>query len=132
MIIDNNYKYSELTSKIIKCAMNVHNYIGNGFPEVIYQRCLEIEFIKSSINFKKEVELPVYYYDIEVGKRRADFIAEDAVIIELKAIKELDDFCVSQILNYLKAFKKEVGLLINFGEKSLEFRRLANFNIETS
>ena len=125
-MIDNKYKYSEYTEKIIGCALSVHKYLGNGFPEIIYQRALEIELNKSELSFDKECEMPVFYYENMVGKRRADFIIEKVVLVEIKAIKELDDYCTSQILNYLKAFKIEVGLLINFGEKSLQFKRFIN------
>jgi len=116
-MIDNKYKYSDITEKIIGCAMKVHTYLGNGFQEIIYQRCLAIEFEKSHLNFKNEIGVPVFYYEREVGIRRADFIVENVVLVELKALKELDDNSTAQILNYLKAFKLEVGLLINFGEK---------------
>jgi GxxExxY protein len=125
-VVDNKYKYSDITEKIIGCSLNIHKQLGNGFPEVIYQRCLEIEFKKSNLKFKKEFEIPVFYNNIEVGKRRADFIVENVVLVELKAIQNIDDYCISQVLNYLKAFKIEVGLLINFGEKSLRFKRLIN------
>jgi GxxExxY protein len=125
-LIDNKYKYSDITEKIIGCSINVHKQLGNGFPEVIYKRCLEIEFKNSNLEFKKEFEIPVYYNEIEVGKRRADFIVENVVLLELKAIQNPDEYCISQVLNYLKAFKLEVGLLINFGEKSLKFKRFIN------
>jgi GxxExxY protein len=125
-MVDNKYKYSEITEKIIGCSLNIHKQLGNGFPEIIYHRCLEIEFNKSGLKYKTEFDIPVFYDNIEVGKRRADFIVEDVVLVELKALQNLDDYCISQVLNYLKAFKLEVGLLINFGEKSLKFKRLIN------
>ena len=125
-MIDSKYKYSDITEKIIRCAMKVHSYLGNGFPEYIYGRSLSLEFEKADINYVREIELPVYYYEKEVGIRRADFIVENVVLIEMKAIKALDENCTAQILNYLKAFKIEVGLLINFGEKSLKFKRFIN------
>ncbi|MDP6340115.1 MAG: GxxExxY protein [Candidatus Marinimicrobia bacterium] len=121
--MDSDYKYSDITEKIIGCAMKVHSYLGNGFQEVIYQRCLAIEFANAGLEFSRELEMPLFYYDKEVGTRRADFIVEGIVLVELKAITKLDEVHKAQILNYLKAYKLEVGLLINFGEKSLEFKR---------
>lgn len=132
MMIDTKYKYSDITEKIIGCAMKVHSYLGNGFPEYIYERSLAIEFEKAGIKYKREVEHSVFYYEKEVGLRRADFIVEDVILIEMKAIKALDENCTVQILNYLKAFKIEIGLLINFGEKSLKFKRFINKVTEAS
>ncbi|MEK6782134.1 MAG: GxxExxY protein [Bacteroidota bacterium] len=114
----------ELTYKIIGCAMKVHNTLGNGFQEVIYQRCLAIEMEKKRIVFARELEMPIYYEDIEVGTRRADFVVEDKVLIELKAVIKLEDVHLAQGLNYLQAYKIEKGLLINFGSNSLEVKRL--------
>lgn len=125
-MIDNKYKYSDITEKIIGCSLNIHKQLGNGFPEIIYHRCLEIELNKVGLNYKTEFDIPVFYDNIEVGKRRADFIVEKVVLVEIKALQELDNYCISQVLNYLKAFKIEVGLLINFGEKSLKFKRFIN------
>ncbi|MBS1514893.1 MAG: GxxExxY protein [Bacteroidetes bacterium] len=118
-----NYKYSEITEKIIGCSMKVHNFFGSGFPEVIYQRSLKIEFEKSGLNYSRELELPVYYEKELVGSRVVDFLIEDKIIVELKVVPELIYIHQAQILNYLKAFKKEVGLLINFGESRLKFKR---------
>ena len=114
----------DLTYKVIGCAMKIHNTLGNGFQEVIYQRCLAIELKKQGIQFLREEEMPIYYDDIEVGTRRADFIVENSVLIELKAIIKLDDVHLAQGLNYLEAYKIEKGLLINFGSASLEVKRL--------
>ncbi|HKZ36488.1 MAG TPA: GxxExxY protein [Chryseolinea sp.] len=114
----------ELTYKIIGCAMKVHNVLGNGFQEVIYQRCLAIEFEKQHIQFVREEEMPIYYEDIAVGTRRADFIIEHSVLIELKAAIRLEDVHLAQGLNYLEAYRIEKGLLINFGSNSLEVKRL--------
>ena len=114
----------ELTYKIIGCAMKVHNALGNGFQEVIYQRCLAIELKKQGIHFLRERAMPIYYDDIAVGKRRADFIVENSVLIELKAVIKLEDVHLAQGLNYLEAYKIEKGLLINFGSASLEVKRL--------
>ena len=114
----------ELTYKIIGCAMKVHNTLGNGFQEVIYQRCLAIEMERQQIVFARELEMPIYYEDIEVGTRRADFVVENKVIVELKAVIKLEDVHLAQGLNYLQAYKIEKGLLINFGSNSLEVKRL--------
>jgi GxxExxY protein len=114
----------DLTYKIIGCAMKVHNTLGNGFQEVIYQRCLTIEFEKQSINYEREKEMPIFYEEIQVGTRRADFIVEEQVMVELKAIINLEDVHLAQGLNYLTAYKLDIGLLINFGSTSLQTKRL--------
>jgi len=124
--INSCYKNSEITSKIIGCALKVHTTLGNGFQEVIYQRCLAIEMEKQGIKFSRELEMPIYYESINVGARRVDFLIEEKVIVELKAISKLEDIQLAQALNYLEAYKLETGLLINFGSKSLEFRRVSN------
>ncbi|MFQ6613626.1 MAG: GxxExxY protein [Fidelibacterota bacterium] len=117
------YKYSDLTEKVIGAAMKVHSYLGNGFQEVIYQRCLALELARTGLEFMREVEIPIYYYERQVGTRRADFVVEGKVLLELKAVIKVEDAHWAQILNYLRAYKMEVGLLINFGGKSLEFKR---------
>jgi len=114
----------ELTYKIIGCAMNVHNTLGNGFQEVIYQRCLAIELERADIEFLREQELPIFYEGIHVGTRRADFIVANEVMVELKAMVKLEDVHLAQALNYLTAYQIEKGLLINFGSTSLEIKRL--------
>jgi len=119
-------RYEELTYNIIGCAMSVHKAQGNGFQEVIYQRCLALEFERSSILFERERELPIFYHGIEVGTRRVDFLVEYKVIVETKAVIQLDDVHLAQALNYLEAFDLPTGLLINFGAKSLQFKRLLN------
>jgi GxxExxY protein len=119
------YKHSALTHRIIGCAMQVHSFLGNGFQEVIYQRALALEFSKSGLHFARELEMSIYYKDYlePIGTRRVDFLVEDKVLVELKAISNLEDVHYAQILNYIRAYKLEIGLLINFGEKSLSFRR---------
>jgi len=112
------------THKIIGCAMKVHSKLGNGFQEVIYQRCLEIEMKNKGLTFGREIEMPIWYEGIQVGTRRVDFLVEDKVLVELKAIINLEDVHLAQAMNYLEAFKLNVGLLINFGAKSLQFKRL--------
>jgi GxxExxY protein len=119
-------KHEELTKKIIGCAMTVHSTLGNGFQEVIYQRCLQIELRESGIMARRELEIPIYYKGFKVGTRRVDFLVDDKVMIELKAVIKLDDVHLAQSLNYLEAYNLEIGLLINFGARSLEFRRLHN------
>lgn len=125
-MINEKYKYSELTSKIIGCAMRVHSELGNGFQEVIYQRALEIEFRDSDIMFSREYEMPVYYKNQQIGTRRVDFLVEEKISVELKALTVLEDVHLAQAINYLEAYDLEIGLLINFGAKSLEFKRLVN------
>ena len=120
------YKHSELTGKIIGCAMKVHRVIGPGFPEIIYMRCLQIELKNSGLNFETEVERDIFYEGIKVGSRRLDLIVENKVIVELKAVTEVEPLFYNQIINYLKIFKIEIGLLINFGNISLQYRRFAN------
>jgi GxxExxY protein len=121
-----DYKYSDLTGKIIGCAMQVHKVLGNGFQEVIYQRALEIEMAKQGLAFKREFEMPVYYDEQQIGTRRVDFLVEEKISVELKAIIYLEEVHLAQAKNYLEAYNIEIGLLINFGAKSLEVKRLIN------
>lgn len=116
----------ELTYKIIGCAMKVHNTLGNGFQEVIYQRCLAIEFANASLNFGREIEQTIFYNGIEVGTRRADFIVEEKIVVELKALIALEDVHLAQAKNYVVAYDFAKGLLINFGAKSLEYKLIFN------
>ncbi len=119
-------KYQEITEKIIGCAFEVHKFLGNGFQEVIYERALALEMTKAKLAYGMEVEIPIFYKDFTepIGLRRADFIVEEKVLIELKAVTKMEDVHLAQALNYLKAYRLEVGLLINFGAKSLELKRL--------
>jgi GxxExxY protein len=125
-MIKKEYKYSELTSKIIGCAMTVHKTLGNGFQEVIYQRALEIEMNLAGIEFSREFEMPIFYRDEQIGIRRVDFLVEGSVSVELKALIKLEDVHLAQAINYLEAYNLEIGLLLNFGAKSLEYKRLTN------
>jgi GxxExxY protein len=109
-LIKKEYKHSELTSKIIGCAMEVHNRLGNGFQEVIYQRALEIEMNLSEINFSREREMPIFYRDQQIGTRRVDFLVDKNVSVELKAITEIEDVHFAQAINYLEAYNLEIGL----------------------
>lgn len=119
-------KHSEITSKIIGAAFEVHTFLGNGFQEVIYQRALAYEMSQVNLTFTREIEQDIYYKTLTepIGRRRADFVVEDKVLVELKAVKELEDTHMVQVLNYLRAYRLEVGLLINFGSKSMVFKRL--------
>jgi GxxExxY protein len=124
--IKNEYKYSDITAKTIGCAIEVHKILGNGFQEVIYQRALAKEMLIQGLNFIREFQMPIYYKDEKIGNRRVDFLIEDKISVELIAITKLDDVHLAQAINYLEAYNLEIGLLINFGSKSLEFRRLIN------
>jgi GxxExxY protein len=126
-------KYKDITEKIIGASFEVHKFLGNaclparqGFQEVIYQRALAWELSNAGLSFAREIEQEIFYKDFQepIGKRRADFVIEGKVLVELKALVELEDVHMAQVLNYLKAYKLEVGLLINFGSKSLIFKRL--------
>ncbi len=125
-MIKEQYKYSDLTSKIIGCAMTVHKTLGNGFQEVIYQRALYIEMRLAGIDCSREFEMPIFYREQQIGTRRVDFLVENVISVELKAITKLEDVHLAQAINYLEAYNLEIGLLINFGENSLNFKRLTN------
>lgn len=125
-MIKKEYKYSELTGLVIGCAMEVHKQLGNGFKEVIYQRALVIELKAKSIPFNREYEMPIYYKGQQIGKRRVDFLVDEKIAVELKAVIQLENAHLVQAINYLEAQDLEVGLLINFGSKSLDFKRLSN------
>lgn len=122
----NDFKYSNLTHNIIGCAMKVHRTLGNGFQEVIYQRCLALEFKKNRINSVREKEMPILYEDIPVGRRRVDFLVENLIMVEIKAVIELEKVHLAQAKNYLEAYNLETGLLLNFGATSLQYNRLFN------
>jgi len=125
------YQHSGITSEIIAAAFEVHKELGCGFQEVIYQRSLALEFNIRKLSFAREVEMPVYYKSSEVGLRRVDFLVSSIISVELKALTRLEDVHLAQALNYLEAFNLEVGLLINFGAKSLEVKRLYNKKYKT-
>jgi GxxExxY protein len=120
------YKYSDITSQIIGCAIEVHKILGNGFQEVIYQRALALELKLQGINFQREVEMDIYYKEEKIGNRRVDFLIDNKISVEIKAVIQLEDVHLAQAINYLEAYNLEVGLLINFGSKSLEFKRVMN------
>ena len=123
--MNNNLKHQNITQKIIGAAFEVHKFMVNGFQEVIYQRALAIEMRKAGLEFAREIEQDIFYKDFPepIGTRRADFVVAGEVLVELKAISALEDVHEAQILNYLKAYRLEIGLLLNFGSKSLEIKR---------
>ena len=121
-------KDKELTHKIIGCAMKVHSTLGNGFQEVIYQRALAIEMERQGLSFAREMEMEIFYDDIHIGTRRVDFFVEDKIMVELKVLIKLEDAHLAQAMNYCQAYNLPIGLLINFGSKSLQFKRVYNVN----
>lgn len=125
-LVEDKYKYSALTARIIKAAMTVHGKLGNGFQEVIYQRALAIELKEEAVAFEREREIEIFYREKKIGKRRVDFLVEGKVSVEIKALTKLEPVHYAQAINYLEAFNLEVGLLINFGYTSLEFKRFSN------
>jgi GxxExxY protein len=121
-----DFLHKALTHNIIGCAMEVHRILGNGFQEVMYQRALAIEMDKKNIVYQREAEAPVFYKEYSIGSRRVDFFVENKIMVEIKATIHLEDVHLAQALNYLEAFNMEIGLLINFGSRSLQFKRLLN------
>lgn len=123
-MINEKYPESELTGKLIGCAMEVHKILGNGFQEIIYQRALAIEMRSQSIEFSREHEMEIFYKEENIGTRRVDFFVEGKIMVELKAIIQLEDVHLAQAINYLEAYNMQIGLLINFGSQSLQFKRV--------
>ena len=121
-----DYKYSDITEKIIRACMSVHNTLGNGFQEVIYQRALSIELSEMQIPFQRELCMPIFYHNQQIGERRVDFLVGDKISVEIKALTKLENVHLAQAMNYLEAYNLEVGMLINFGATSLEWKRLFN------
>ncbi len=121
-------KHEDLTHKIIGCAMKVHSTLGNGFQEVIYQRALAIEFEKQGLSYKREMEMSIYYEGVNIGKRRVYLFVEENIMVEIKARIQLEDVHLAQAMNYCQAYNLPIGLLINFGSKSLQFKRVYNVN----
>jgi len=117
---------NNITHNIIGCAMQVHNTLGNGFQEVVYQRALAIEMRLAELSFQREMEMPIFYREEQIGTRRVDFFVENCVMVELKAMEKIEDVHKAQAINYLEAYNIADGLLINFGGLSLEFKRLYN------
>lgn len=131
-MIKAEYKYSELTGRIIGCAMEAHNALGNGFQEVIYQRALAHEFQLQNLTFDREYEMPVVYKNRPVGSRRVDFLIDNKISVELKALIKLEAVHLAQAINYLEAYNLEIDLLINFGNTKLEFHRVENKKFKPS
>lgn len=123
-VIKNEYAESELTGKIIACAMEVHKHLGNGFQEVVYQRALGIEMNLQGLPYEREKEMPLQYKGQAIGTRRVDFFVAGKIMVELKAVIMLEDVHLAQAINYLEAYNMEIGLLINFGNSSLQFKRV--------
>jgi len=132
MIIKKEYKYSDITAGVIGAAMEVHKFLGNGFPEVIYQRGLEKEMKLQGLPFQREFTMPIFYKGEKIGTRRVDFLVYKVISVELKAIVKLEDVHLAQAINYLEAYNLEIGLLLNFGAKSLEIKRLINSKFKTA
>ena len=116
----------ELTHKIIGCAMEVHNHLGNGFQELIYQRSLVVEFRLQDVDFAREMEMELTYKGVHIGKRRVDFFVENKVMLEIKALERIEGVHKTQAINYCEAYNIADGLLINFGAQSLQFHRVFN------
>lgn len=123
-LVDDRYAHSALTGRIIGCAMEVHGALGNGFQEVIYQRALKVEMAAQGLAFSREHEMEVYYKGVKVGMRRVDFYVEECVMVEIKALVQLEDVHLAQAINYLEAYNLEIGLLLNFGARRLETKRV--------
>jgi GxxExxY protein len=119
-------EHQDLTHRIIGCAMEVHKHLGNGFQEVIYQRALAIEMQLQNIDFSREHEMQLQYKGHEIGTRRVDFFIEDKIMVEIKAVINLEDVHLAQAMNYVEAYNLKIGLLINFGSKSMQFKRVHN------
>ena len=127
-MIKQEYPLSDLTGKIIGCAIEVHRIMGNGFQEVVYQRCLAIEMSQQGLEFSREHEMELNYKGEHVGTRRVDFFVEGKVMVELKAVVALENVHLAQAINYLEAYGLEIGLLLNFGNTSLQFKRVMKAN----
>jgi GxxExxY protein len=122
------HKYQDLTGVVIGAAMEVHRHLGNGFQEVVYQRALAIELGLRNIEFVREMEMPLSYKGHDIGTRRVDFFIEEKIMLEIKAVIQLEDVHLAQAINYLEAYRMEIGLLINFGSPSLQFKRVMKPN----
>jgi GxxExxY protein len=125
-MINEKFKYSDITEKVIGCAMKVHSTLGSGYQEYIYQRALSIEFGKAQLNYRTEYDMPIHYDGVKIGTRILDFLVDNKIAVELKAVSQLENVHLAQALNYLEAHNLEIGLLLNFGSKSLQFKRIIN------
>ncbi|MCC6289423.1 MAG: GxxExxY protein [Chitinophagaceae bacterium] len=120
------YKYGDITEKIIGACLRIHNTLGNGFPEVIYQRALALELRAIGLSFEREFDMDIYYMNQKIGSRRVDFFVENKISVELKALLKLEDGHLAQAINYLEVYNLEIGMLINFGAVKLQFHRFTN------
>lgn len=120
------FKYGDITEKIIGACFRIHNTLGNGFPEVIYQRALALELNAIGVPYEREFDMAIYYMNEKIGSRRVDFLVEQKISVELKALIKIEDGHLAQAMNYLEVYNLEIGLLINFGSKRLEFNRFTN------
>jgi GxxExxY protein len=118
--------HEDITRRIIAAAMKVHSTLGNGFQEVIYQRAMELEMTYHGLTFEREKEMPIYYREQIIGSRRVDFFVDGLIMVEIKAIVALEEVHLAQAMNYLEAYQMEIGLLLNFGTKSLDVKRVHN------
>lgn len=125
-MIKNEYRYSEITGKILESAFAVHKILGSGFHCLIYQKALEKEMRMNGLSFCREHKMPVFYKSEKIGTRRVDFLVENVISVEMKTLPLMNDDHMAQAVNYLETFNVEAGLLINFGAKSLQYRRLIN------
>lgn len=123
-MINEKYIHSDITSAILGAAFEVHKQIGCGFVEAVYHRAMLWELYLRKIEHESEKELPIYYKNHKVGSRRADILVNKLVIIELKATSQLENIHLAQAINYLETFNLDVGLLLNFGSRSLEYKRV--------
>ena len=123
-------EYQELTHNIIGAAMEVHKSFGNGFQEVIYQRALAIEMADRHIAYSREHEMKIQYKGHDIGTRRVDFFVNEKIMVEIKAVINLEDVHLAQAMNYVEAYDLKIGLLINFGATSLQFKRVHNNNLK--
>lgn len=124
-------EHEKLTHSIIGAAMEVHKHMGNGFQEVVYQRALAIEMHLRNIEFAREQEMPLLYKGHDVGTQRVDFFVEGKIMVEIKAVINLEDVHLAQAMNYVEAYNLEIGLLINFGARSLQFKRVHNNKLKS-
>jgi GxxExxY protein len=122
--LNEQYADRDLTGKIIGAAMEVHRVLGNGFQEVIYQRALAVEMTARGLEFSREHEMAILYKGTEIGTRRVDFFVAERIMVELKALIQLEDVHLAQAKNYLEAYGLATGLLLNFGARSLEVKRV--------
>lgn len=126
MTVNKKYLYSELTDKIIKSASKVHKILGPGLVEILYQRALKIELSKNGIKAEREKKIEMLYGGINIGFDKVDFDIDERVLVELKAVNDLNEIHKAQMISYLKSSGRKVGLVINFGKLSLEIKRIIN------